>query len=227
MARRKSQSNILGILILSAFAAIVLTIIITAWIVLGWLYMEIRYIKIRHARDDDFKLNKDEIDYIAELRKDKTETENSIQSILEEGKELSRRQDGFFSEKSNLGKELNQRLAPLIEDGKHYEKQINKMNYKPVEIFNTWKELRVKKLTYRYSFCVLMFSAVILYAYFSDYLIVIGEKVQQLTSILLPVINNELMGLIVLSTWVSFISLWLIQAILNRKLGNGITLYSY
>ena len=112
---------------------------------MGWIYSEVRYRNIKNSEDRDFELSDDEIEHLKEIRADKFEVEENIQRILEDGKDLSRRQDGYFSEKSNLGKELNKKLEPIIQDGNHYENKINEIVQRPLRRLNLWREIRTRR----------------------------------------------------------------------------------
>jgi hypothetical protein len=227
MGRRKKSGNPAALLILGIFALLLFTLLIVFWIIFGWIFYEFKFRKVGNAKDKDFELLDDETDYLKELRSDKVDTEQNIQNLLEEGSELSRRQDGYFSERSNLGKELNKKLTPLIEDGKHYENKIYEIEQRPFDKFNYWKDLRAKRLTYRNTFYIFILSNIFFFGLLSDYLSQIGEITQRFSSIFLPVIDNTLMGLLVASSWTSFISFWIINAYLVRNLGKDIKLKRY
>lgn len=132
MARRKKDSGARYLLFLVVvFLLVVLTFAIAAAIVCLWAYREFTTRRRVAELKDQLDHSDSELNAMRALDDRHQRLVMERQAIDEEGSHLSRRKDGYFQERSTLAKALNARLAPVVEQGRATEAELQQYREAP------------------------------------------------------------------------------------------------
>jgi len=132
VARRKKESGAQYLLLfVVVFLLVFLTFVIGAGIILVWLFREITFPKRIAELKDCLGFTETELEAIRKLEELGRQLLAERHTIEAEGSTLSRRNDGYFHGRSNLGKKLNARLEPIVEQGKRTEAELLRYRHAP------------------------------------------------------------------------------------------------
>jgi|GEM_PF-6165984 len=142
--RSDSRASLYGYL----FFAIVLVIVFIGPILLvaAWVLAEISKILSRYKGAQSFKdfdLDPDDRGAMVRAFRNLSKTQSKLEEIKEKGSSLQTRQDGYYSERSKLGKELNAKLQVLEPALEEAEEEFNDIATVPLGRYGTWKFLRL------------------------------------------------------------------------------------
>ena len=144
VARRKKESAQYLLFFVVVFLLVFLTFVVGAGIFLVWLFREITFRKRITELKDCLGPTETELEAIRDLEELGRQLLAERHAVEAEGFHLSRRKDGYFQERSNLGKELNARLKPVVEKGKRTEAEMLRYRHAPNERRSECVELEAK-----------------------------------------------------------------------------------
>ena len=141
----------------------------SAVIIVMWLYYEFRATSLPIEPDFNyFSLTPEEENSLVSYMKSFNPLSAQYNNILDQGSNLSKRNDGYFSERSKLGKELNQKVWELEPQLDELESKINHYKNLPHTRINNWANMISSRAWMRTS--ILWYLLVVTFAikYYSE-----------------------------------------------------------
>lgn len=215
MARKKSNDKS-GKAILLFFVAfflfLVATALMAAWLVLTWLYREIRYCRVPRKLTSipDLTYTDEEVRKLISLKVDQYHLRRQRDSSLEKGASLQRRKDGYFHERTQLGKDLNRHLRMLVKDGRNAEYSISRIESAPSTRLNDWIHKRSLLSRHRISVVCLIVLLSVFYYFEPSWVVSFGAFILDFLSRMLGATSTSdeeiqlIYGSVVIATWSAF-----------------------
>lgn len=208
MARRKAANNdprILAVFFL-IFLLVFATFAIAAWILCVWLFREMVYGRRIAALGENLNYTDSELAQIEQLQEDQDRLVAERDVILAEGRDVATRQDGYFSERSQLGKSLNARLIPVVEEGKKAKAGLMHYSMQLAERCSQWNELRAKRLSSRVGVLCMGLVATPVLLLEPTWAVDFGTWIIEHGTKFLPVLDPIIYSTLIVSTWAAFVA---------------------
>ena len=188
MAKKQSESSgILGCLVILIIASIASTvyafIIVIPPILLfvGIIRYNVKCKKIQSVSSIiDFELNDKESEQLQIVKDEFIKLSNTIEELHQKGSSTTKRKDGMYSERSKLGKELNQTIPGLEQRADKAKKIFFEIKSLPEKRLQNWLKIKSKRMAYNISFPLVF----ILFYYFSSFKIDIISNVYNLITLI-------------------------------------------
>lgn len=179
MAKKKDDNSsliVIAFIILIALLKILILLVNILYLI-GWIYYNKKVKELGKVRSvKDFDLTYEEIN---KLNKDKKNLNNincEISHCLNKGSHLSTRQDGYFYERSKLGKELNLQLKKLLLIKENLEESIEFIEYLPEKRKKQWIHYNSMKEAVKISFYLYIFIIIVFILFKPNFVVEFGQS---------------------------------------------------
>lgn len=225
MAKRRNQGGGGGLLIIAglAIALVFLSYLAMVSILLWWMATEIYLFKTKRLSRMHFGLSQEESDELLQLQRELNAQIDKSKAIMAKGADLSVRQDGFFQERSDLGKTLNRQLAPSVNLGKELEQAVRRLEERPTRRLGKWMGRRARRLALRASVAVMGTSFLTLATAKPIWAIESAEILVQISQALIPVPtpSAEQLAVVAPSAFLSLLTYFTGKSIFLWRLKNN------
>lgn len=232
MARKKksNQGGGLGGLFFKAGITLIVVLVMIGSFLLfvAWVFFERKYMNLPRPKSlDYFDLTKEEVASLARHERSLSQTYARLNSIEIEGRNLSKRQDGFYNERSQKGKEFNAEIVDLRGNEIHLVKTINDIKSLPDERLKEWSFYATTPIALRIS-CLAYVLSFALFAYLQPKWVTQLSNTMQKFSLLdfyasYPLAYGASIGALVISLVFLFVAYFIILDSKIEKLSNANT----
>lgn len=214
MARKKKSQGFhpAMLLLLVVFILVLLTFLVAAGLVGLWLFWEVSYRRRISDLTDRLVLSESDLAEIQKLEERGGALLAERYAIEAEGAHLTRRSDRYFDERSALGKELNARLRPVVDEGQRKEALLHELQQAPLLARAEYVQLGAGLRASRFAVLSLALVGVTVAFFGPAWAEGLGTWIIN-NSLWAPDIEATLFGALMVSTWLAVGVYFLAQAL--------------